>query len=78
MSAPRLLKAWREDTAQITQGKAAKQLGVSQPTWSDYEHGRKVPRTRVAVKIAAMTGGAVPVESWGLEDVADSPDPEAA
>ncbi len=61
--APGLLKSWRE-AENLSQGEAAKLLEVSQPSWSDYEQGNKVPRTVLAVKIAALTKGAVPVESW--------------
>lgn len=63
MTAPGLLKNWRE-AENLTQGEAAKLLGVSQPSWSDYEQGNKIPRTVLAVRIATITKGAVPVESW--------------
>lgn len=67
MTAPGLLKTWRE-VEDLTQGEAAKLLGVSQPSWSDYEQGRKIPRTVLAVKIAILTKGFVPVESWTSAD----------
>lgn len=80
MRAPELLKNWRK-AAGLSQGEAAKQLDVRQPTWSDYEQGNKVPRTILAVKIAAMTSGAVPVESWGASEetpIANAPESEKA
>jgi len=67
MSASRLLVDWRKE-AGLTQGQCAERLGISQPTWSNYEHGLKVPRTVVAVKIATLTNGAVPVEAWGNQE----------
>lgn len=75
MRAPELLRDWRK-AAGISQSEAAELIDVRQPTWSDYEQGRKVPRTILAVKIAALTGGAVPVESWGPE-VSEAAEPAA-
>ncbi len=66
MRAPELLREWRTK-AGLSQEEAAKRLDVRQPTWSDYEKGRKAPRIALALKIASLTGGLVPVESWGDE-----------
>ena len=72
MHASELLRAWRlrEDLSQTA---AAVGIGVTQPTLSDYETGRKIPRTITAIRIAELTGGAVPVVSW-----LDEPNPDAA
>ena len=43
----------------------AKQLGVSHPTWSDWESGKKTPDLDNALKIELLTNGAVPLEEWG-------------
>ncbi len=66
MQAPALLRSWRVG-AGLTQEAAAHLIGVSQPTYSDYEHGKKVPRTQKALEIEQTTGGAVPVTAWALE-----------
>jgi transcriptional regulator with XRE-family HTH domain len=47
----------------ISQAKAAKLFGISQPAVSEYEGG-KTPRTDIAVTIACVTRGVVPVPSW--------------
>jgi DNA-binding XRE family transcriptional regulator len=70
--ASQLLSAWRREN-KLSQGAAAEMLGVRQPTWSEYEIGRKIPRTTTALEIARMTGGAVPIEAWG-EPAAEAPD----
>lgn len=62
--ASRLLKEWRQGAGK-TQGEVAGALPVRQATWSEYESGRKTPRTTVALKIAELTDGAVPVTAWG-------------
>jgi len=67
MHAPDLLKEWRENQA-LSQVAAAERIGVSQPTYSDYERGRKIPRTQLALKIQAVTDGAVPVAAWVAAD----------
>lgn len=62
--AARLLRMWRKVDGRH-QGDAAQALGVRQPTWSAYEAGKKTPRTPMALNLAALTNGAVPVEAWG-------------
>jgi DNA-binding XRE family transcriptional regulator len=62
--AARLLREWRKTDGR-TQGQCARLLGVRQPTWSAYESGKKTPRTKLALKLAKLTGGAVPIEAWG-------------
>lgn len=60
------LKRWRTEVARLTQTAAAGIFDVQQPTYSEYETGRKTPRTVLALKMAEVTEGAVPVPSWGL------------
>jgi transcriptional regulator with XRE-family HTH domain len=62
--AARLLSDWRK-TAGLSQGEAAKRIGISQPVFSGYETGRNTPRTVRALKIAEITEGSVPVAAWG-------------
>jgi transcriptional regulator with XRE-family HTH domain len=62
--AARLLRVWRKRAGK-TQGQAADLLQVRQATWSEYESGRKTPRTTGALKLAEITEGAVPIEQWG-------------
>jgi len=68
--ASRLLKEWRKDAGK-TQGEAAAEIvgptgrPIRQATLSEYESGRKTPRTTTALNIAKLTDGAVPVSAWG-------------
>jgi transcriptional regulator with XRE-family HTH domain len=70
--ASQLLPKWR-DSQGLKQGPAAKLFGVTQPMLSEYETGKKTPRTVQALKIAEITKGFVPVTAWG-----EPPEPEAA
>lgn len=63
--AARLLRVWRKRSGR-TQGQAAALLPVRQATWSEYETGRKTPRTTGALKLADITGDAVPIGQWGV------------
>lgn len=58
------LKTWRKSLS-LNQTAAAKVIGVSQPTYSEYETGRKTPRTVKAIEIQEKTGGKVSVAAWG-------------
>jgi hypothetical protein len=40
---------------------------------SEYETGKKTPRTLQALKIAEVTDGAVPVSAWGEPPEPDEP-----
>lgn len=62
-AAPALMRRWRESKG-ITGKAAAKLAGVSQPAWSDWEAGKRIPRVDMAVRIADLTRGAVPVTAW--------------
>lgn len=63
MTAGERLRAWRI-REQLTQGEAAAKAGVSQPTWSGWEHDLKEPRLGHAMLVAKMTGGFVGLEHW--------------
>lgn len=65
-------KEWRESRA-LTQAQVADLLGVRQSRVSEWESGRTQPRVRMAVAIARVTGGEVPVELW-----ADATEPAAS
>ena len=54
---------WRQAEG-VGQAQLAEQLGIRQPTLSNLETGRKKPGLRLAVRIAELTSGAVPVHSW--------------
>lgn len=75
--ASRLLRVWRKKSGQ-TQEQAAKLLPVRQATWSDYENGRRTPRTTAALDLAKITDGAVPVEQWGLFETEEDHERELA
>ncbi len=77
MQAPALLRAWREG-AGLTQQSAAGILNISQPTYSDYENGKKVPRTQKAIEVERATGGQVPVSAWAPEAEGTADEPAAA
>lgn len=71
MSFPRTLASdqlqkWRKAKG-LNQTAAAELFDVSQPTYSEYECGRKVPRTVKALEIQAKTEGAVQVSAWAEE-----------
>lgn len=57
------LHEWRVVSG-LSQRAAAELVGVSSVTWSDWERGRKQPRIRLALKIAEITDGVVPVTYW--------------
>jgi transcriptional regulator with XRE-family HTH domain len=69
--AAHLLPIWRQKRG-LAQGSAAKLFGVTQPSLSEYESGKKTPRTKLALHIERVTDGEVPISAWG-EDA-----PEAA
>lgn len=64
----RLFRAWRGGRSQAEVGAL---IGVSQNAVSKWEAGA-TPGLEYLVKIAAASGGAVPIESWATEE------PEAA
>jgi DNA-binding transcriptional regulator YdaS (Cro superfamily) len=56
------------------QGSFAVRLGVSGPFLSQIISGHRRPSLDLAVRIARLTGGAVPVESWVPESAAPEGD----
>jgi transcriptional regulator with XRE-family HTH domain len=64
MEAPELLRQWRVDVRKISQEDAAELAGVHQNTWSDWENGRKTPRTDAALRLDVITEGHCPVWAW--------------
>ncbi len=58
-----LLVEWRKKL-DLTQRAAADTLGVPAPVLCDWEAGKKCARVETAIKVAEITDGAVPVESW--------------
>jgi transcriptional regulator with XRE-family HTH domain len=53
---------WLRLNRGLEQAKVAKQVGVSQATYSDYERGQKKPRARIHAKLADVFQ--VPVEEF--------------
>lgn len=49
----------------IKQAELADELGISRGYMSELASGDKSPGRELAVKIERITGGAVPVASWG-------------
>jgi transcriptional regulator with XRE-family HTH domain len=47
-----------------TARRIALDVGVSEPFVSDLRHGKRSPSIEVARRIAEVTRGGVPVESW--------------
>lgn len=48
----------------------AERAGVRHPTWLDWERGARKPSLEKACAVEKMTGGLIPVESWGFKDTA--------
>lgn len=63
MKGPELLRVWREGL-ELTRMSAASIMGVSPASYGDWEAGRKTPRTALAVRIARITSGLVPIGTW--------------
>lgn len=60
----RLLQLWREE-AGITQADMGKRLGgLTRSYMSLLENGRSAPSIQTAIRIQAMTKGAIPVTVW--------------
>ena len=64
----RLLRQWRTEKG-LTQPEAAALLGMNFVQVSRFERGAH-PGLDTALRIARVTDGAVPVESWAAEDSA--------
>ena len=77
--AAKQLKDWRVGRG-MSQTEAAKHFEVSQASYSEYETGRKTPRTVKAVEIEGKSGGAVELSAWAKEappDEAQAQEPAA-
>lgn len=81
------LREWRR-TNGLTGDQAAKQVGVAQSTWSQYENGTRRPSPEIAARIEALSDGQVkaadllglPLSGTGVaesaaEFAADTPSP---
>ncbi len=55
------LRTWRTERG-LSLAKAAKQLGVSAPTWYDWERDEKRPRSALRNAIELLTG--IPAADW--------------
>lgn len=55
------LKAWREDRG-LKQKPAAHELGLSGPTLSRYETGKRIPSLTLAAKLSEQTG--IPIDKF--------------
>lgn len=60
-SAAARLRSWRAERS-LSLAKAAKQLGVSAPTWYDWEKDEKRPRSAHRNAIELLTG--IPAADW--------------
>lgn len=57
------IREWREKSG-LSQTVCAKRIGVAQSAWNQWETGKGEPRVRFAVRLEALTEGAVPVAMW--------------
>jgi len=58
-----LLREWRE-RAGLSQAAVGELCGVKQTVVSDWENDRKCPGLEAGTRLAAVSEGEVPVESW--------------
>jgi len=57
------LLTWRK-SAKLSQEAAAKLVGVSQVTWSEWERGEATPTITHALRIEEITEGSITIRSW--------------
>lgn len=57
------LRAWRTDRA-MSQKACADRVGVSQPTWADWEAGNTAPDREHAPLVQKLTRGRVRADGW--------------
>jgi DNA-binding XRE family transcriptional regulator len=69
---PELLRNWRI-AADLTQAEAARELGSSQGTYSDWETGRKTPRLRGLLQIKRIA--AIQPEAFSTPEPPITPEP---
>lgn len=65
------LAEWRARKG-LTQVAAAREVGVDQGRYSQFERGVRAPGRKRAVRIATATKGWVPVASWDIPCDADA------
>lgn len=58
-----LLRNWRL-AAGVTQTAMAKELGIKQPAYCDWENGKRIPELHRRPSIERVTDGAVPADAW--------------
>jgi transcriptional regulator with XRE-family HTH domain len=58
-----LLRVWRKDHG-LTQEQAASMVGITAPTWCDWESGQKIPRADLILLLEQASGGAVGLLDW--------------
>lgn len=62
------LRAWRlAQEPRLTLEAASTSVGVSHPTWVDWEKGSRSPSLTKAMALELLTGGDVAMESWGFD-----------
>lgn len=62
-----LLRAWRENKG-LKQAEACVLVSLDPQTYNGIEHGRITPGLKRAYAIERGTDGAVPVQSWMVDD----------
>lgn len=67
MNASEQLRAWREAEG-LSQSAAAAKVPVSQPTWSDWEAGKKCPHIAQALRLQELAG----IELMAWKETADA------
>lgn len=63
LAAGSAIREWRKKQG-LSQATCAKRVGVAQSAWNQWETGKGEPRVRFAVRLEALTEGAVPVAMW--------------
>ena len=64
MTGSTLFHVWRKSTG-MSQAKLGAKLGVTQVAVCDWENDKRTPEKSMLRKIARLSKGAVPVDSWG-------------
>ena len=63
MAPSEALKAWRAQAGKTVVACAAS-VGVTHPTWLDWENGRKSPNNENAFKLQRLTKGKIKASAW--------------
>lgn len=59
------LRTWRQNH-NLTQPQAAQRLGLTEPTLSRYESGKRMPRLKRAAKLSEITG--IPLDQFVMAE----------